>query len=451
MVALFLELFKKNDLLTDYYLKRLTNYIRTNLLLKVASLNSVSVLLRLVTGFATSKAIAIFIGPEGLAFIGNFKNFLTPVQSISTLGLYNGIVKYVSEFKYQAFKLSKAISSSVYLVLIATILMALICWFGAEFFNNLVFSGQGDYTIVFKALAIALPFYSFQFLVLSINNGMSRFNTVLYISIIGQLIVTALVLYLIWNYNLKGALLGLAIGEATLFFIVLFWVKKDTSFLRLIKLRKVNISNIKNLSAYSLMTLFSAIVLPFTMVMIRNYIIESESGDVAGYWEAMNRISSYYLMFATTLFMLYLLPRYSEINTDREFREEVKSFYKMIIPVFILGLVLIYVLRAFIIKLVFTEEFLPTTNLFKWQLIGDLLKVLSLVLSYQFLAKRMIYYYMITEVISVVILYFLSINLIDIYGVIGANLAHCINYGIYFIMLLIIFRKPLFGRLERTT
>ncbi|WP_353778096.1 polysaccharide biosynthesis C-terminal domain-containing protein [Winogradskyella sp. 3972H.M.0a.05] len=429
-------------------MKRLINYIRTNLLLKVASLNSVSVFVRLITGFATSKAIAIFVGPEGLALIGNFKNFLAPVQSISTLGLYNGIVKYVSEFKYQTFKLSKAISSSVYLVLFSTLIAAFCCWFGAEFFNGLVFSGQGDYTFVFKALAIALPFYSFQFLVLSINNGMSRFSTVLYISIIGQLLVTVLVLYLIWQYGLKGALLGLAIGEATLFIVVLFWVRKDSSFLRLVKFQKINLYNIRNLSAYSMMTLFSAIVLPLTMVMIRNYIINVEGTDVAGHWEAMNRISGYYLLFVSTLFLLYLLPKYSEIKTDYEFRNEVKLFYKTIIPIFSIGLLLIYFFRVFIIQLVFTEEFLPTADLFKWQLIGDLLKVISLVLSYQFIAKRMIVHFMLTEIVSVVLLYVFSINLIDKYGVEGANLAYCINYGIYLFILLIIFRKQLFGKLE---
>ncbi|MCB0439626.1 MAG: O-antigen translocase, partial [Mangrovimonas sp.] len=64
-------------------MKRFLDYINNNVLLKVASLNSVSVLLRIIAGFLTSKAIAIFVGAEGMALIGNMRNFLSSMQSIS--------------------------------------------------------------------------------------------------------------------------------------------------------------------------------------------------------------------------------------------------------------------------------------------------------------------------------------------------------------------------------
>ncbi|HBK83540.1 MAG TPA: O-antigen translocase, partial [Flavobacterium sp.] len=41
-------------------------------LLKITSLNSVSVFFKIIIGFITSKVIALFIGPSGMALVGNF-------------------------------------------------------------------------------------------------------------------------------------------------------------------------------------------------------------------------------------------------------------------------------------------------------------------------------------------------------------------------------------------
>ena len=80
-------------------MKKLIAYINKNVLVKVASLQTVSLLTKIIAGILTSKAIAIFIGAEGLALIGNLRNFVSSFQTISILGFYNGAVKYFAEFK----------------------------------------------------------------------------------------------------------------------------------------------------------------------------------------------------------------------------------------------------------------------------------------------------------------------------------------------------------------
>ena len=155
------------------------------------------------------------------------------------------------------------------------------------------------------------------------------------------------------------------------------------------------------------------------------------------------------LMFVSSLLTLYVLPRFSEINTKLEFRKEVFSFYKTIMPIFAVGLIAIYFLRHFIIAIVFSKEFQAVEALFFWQLLGDFIKVLSIVIAVQFLAKKMFWYYMITEALSVIVLYFSSVYLIDLYGVKGATMAHFITYVVYFVVILLIFSKSLFGRLPK--
>jgi PST family polysaccharide transporter len=193
------------------------------------------------------------------------------------------------------------------------------------------------------------------------------------------------------------------------------------------------------------MALFSAIILPLVFIAIRSYIIEHISYKDAGFWEAMTRISKYYLMLVTSLMALYILPRFTEIDSVKAFRKEVICFYKTIIPIFALGLLIIYLMRSIIVSVIFSEEFKPVEDLFFWQLLGDFIKVLSMVIAYQFLAKRMFWHYIVTEAFLVIILYTTSIYFIKLWGIEGVVIAHSVSYLMYYGVILLIFGSSLFG------
>ena len=80
-------------------------------LFKITSLNSFSVVLKIGIGLISSKIIAVFVGPSGMALVGNLRNFLTSVENISTLGFQNGIVKYSAENQENESELKKVIST----------------------------------------------------------------------------------------------------------------------------------------------------------------------------------------------------------------------------------------------------------------------------------------------------------------------------------------------------
>ncbi|WP_317132048.1 O-antigen translocase [Bizionia myxarmorum] len=402
-------------------------------------------IVKIISGFLTSKAIALYVGAEGMALIGNLRNFLSSVQALSILGFYNGVVKYVAEFKENMRELSKIISTVFYLGFISTVLISFFCYFNAEAINNYVFSYYNDYAYVIKIMAIALPFYALNMFIFSILNGFSRYKTLIVINIIGQIFGLSITLLLIYKEHIEGALISVVIAESLLFFISLVGIANRRSLSSLIKVKNINLQTLKKLSSFSVMAIFSAFLLPLVAIAIRNYITDNVGLKEAGFWEAMNRISHYYLMFVSSLLTLYILPRFSEIDNKKEFRAEVFNFYKTIIPIFAVGLFLIYISRKIIVLVVFSEEFNPVSELFLWQLLGDFIKVLSIVIAYQFLAKKMFWHYIITEAFSVAILYATSIYFIDIYGVKGANIAHFVTYVLYYGLILLIFSSSLFG------
>ncbi|WP_223549461.1 O-antigen translocase [Aestuariivivens sp. NBU2969] len=426
-------------------MKRLLAYINSKVLVKIASLKMVSVFVKMLSGILTSKAIALFIGAEGLALIGNLRNFTSSIQSVSTVGVYNGAVKYIADFREDVVRLGKTISTVFYLGFVVTILLSFLCYFFAESINDLIFPDYNNYAYVIKIFAIVLPFYALNMFSFSIMNGFAKYKNLIVINIIGQTLGLSVALILIYQKRIDGALISVAIAEALIFLITLVGIINRKSLSNLIQVKEISFWVIKKLSPYSMMALFSAIILPLVLIAIRSYIIEYVSYKDAGFWEAMTRISKYYLMFVTALMAFYILPRFAEIDTVKEFRKEVFNFYKAVVPMFALGLILIYLLRSVIVTVVFSEEFEPVEELFLWQLLGDFVKVLSTVIAYQFLAKKMFWHYIVTEAFLVIILYVTSIYFIKLFGVEGAVIGHLVSYTMYFGLILLIFGSSLFG------
>ncbi|TWO31664.1 O-antigen translocase [Seonamhaeicola sediminis] len=426
-------------------MKRLIDYINKKVLIKVTSLQIASVVTRIIAGLLTSKAIAVFIGAEGLALIGNLRNLVSSLHSIAILGFYKGVVKYISDFKENLTELSKTISTVFYIGFVATTVLSVLCYFNAEFINDFVFPSYNNYAYIIRIFAIVLPFYALNMFSFSIMNGFSKYKILIVINIIGQILSVSVALLLIYQEELRGALISVVIAESLIFLITLVGIVNRRSLIPLIRTQNVNLNVFKKMSSYSLMALFPTVVLPLITIVIRNHIIENIGYKDAGYWEAMTRVSNYYLMLVTSLMALYILPRFSEIDNKEEFKKEVFSIYKTVMPKLALGLLIIYLLRPFIVTVVFSREFEPVEELFLWQLLGDLVKVLSLVIAYQFLAKKMFWHYILTEAFLVLAIYFTSINFLNTFNnVQGAVLAHFVSYALYFAIILIIFRRSLF-------
>ena len=105
----------------------------------------------------------------------------------------------------------------------------------------------------------------------------------------------------------------------------------------------------------------------------------------------------------------------------------------------------------YVILLVFSDEFLPASDLFMWQLSGDFVRVLAMVIAYQFLAKKMFGHFIILEIFLFVTLYFSSIYLIDAFGIKGAVMGHFVTHLLHFAIVVLIFSSSIFGIIQEDT
>jgi O-antigen/teichoic acid export membrane protein len=413
-------------------------------LFKISSLNSSSIILKLGIGLVTSKLLAVFVGPGGIALVGNLRNFMSSVETVSTLGFQNGIVKYVAEIQKDKLQVQKFISTVFISLLLVAVLTSGMLYFFAVFWNQKIFGNHFEYDFIFKALSLALPWYAVSVFLVSVLNGLGNFKKVIWINSIGNTIGLLVSFVLILEYKTFGALLSIVISPALLFFVAFYFVNREIAVFKIISSAAFDFSFIKKLSSYSLMALVSSVLGPLVFLMVRNNIIQTLDIIQAGFWETMMRISTYYMLFVSTVLTVYFLPKLSTSVDNQETKNIFWNYYKGILPVFILGVTIIYFARFFIIRLLFTKEFLAVESLFFWQLLGDVLKVASLILGYQFFAKRLTAAFIISELLSLALFYFLSDYLMGLFGIQGVVMAQAIDNFVYLLILAIYFRKSLF-------
>ena len=120
----------------------------------------------------------------------------------------------------------------------------------------------------------------------------------------------------------------------------------------------------------------------------------------------------------------------------------------VIVPMLLVGFSVIYFLRFFVIRVLFTPEFMPMEQLFGWQMAGDFFKICSWLLAYLMLAKAKTALFVSTEIGFSLLYLVLGFFLVKVNGVIGLTQAYLINYVIYSIVMTMAFRSILFAKKE---
>jgi len=423
---------------------RFKEFIKTNLLFKVTSANSIVVLIRMAFSLASQKVLAIVIGAEGLALVGNFRNVINFLEQFSIFGAFNGIVKYISEHKNNKKELSKIGSTAFVFTCMASIISFIVLFFGANQLNNFIFGSENQLGFIFKILAFMIPFMGLSGILNGFLNGHSDYKNYTRANIFAVILSTALIIWLTLSNNLKGSLLAISLVPILQFLgLFLFGYKKYQGYFKNITFGLIY----KNkLLSYSVMSLVIVLLANWVDVVVRNLIQVTISGKDAGYWTAMTSISKTYMQFSATIFPLYILPRYSKMTSSFEFRKEVVHIFKLLLPIFAFGMLLIFIFKNLVIQVLYTDEFSPMSNLFIWQLLGDLTKLAALIISYKFLAKKQFGYFISIEVLSVLLFYVFSKYFIVTFGTEGIVIANFVRYVIYLMVALFILRHHFFGK-----
>ncbi len=410
-------------------------------LLKTSFYTSISTAITFISGFIVVKVVAVKIGPKGIAFVGQFQNTTSILTMLATAAISTGVIKYLAEHKNDPEQSSRIINTAFLIVFFSSLIISLFVMSTCGFLSEAAFKTK-DFWLVYFLFGLFTMFISFNVMFLAILNGLKEIKRFTILNITSSLTGVALTVLFAYSWGIEGVLIASTATAIIIFFINIYFfnklgIKWKPDF------KSWDKPVVKMLSGFSLMAIVSGFVVPTMQILVRDRIILQFSVADAGYWQAVTKISDYYLAFITSVLGVYYMPRLSELKSKVELRHEILSGYKIILPVVAAIAFLIWLFKDVIIHLLFTPEFLPMKPLFTYQLLGDFFKIGSWLLSYLMIAKALTKTFIATEILFAASYVVLAYYFMDHYGIIGATYSFCINYLLYWILMWVLMRKQI--------
>jgi PST family polysaccharide transporter len=412
-------------------------------LIKVSGLTGISTVIRLLTSLGLSKYLAIMIGPSGLAIIGQLTNVTQTMITFCTLASTQAVTKYASEYKDEEHKYYEFLTGVLKMLSFSSILVSVFSFFASDWLSIKVI-GTTEYSTIFKIFAFNLCLFTLNGFLLAIINGKKQFKKFVKINIITSIISALLTMGLIWYYGVFGGLVSYVTAQSIILLFT-FYAVKDEALRVFSELKNYQLKPklVKQVLAFSLMTLVSMLMYPTSKLMIRTEIIQNLDLMAAGIWEGMNKISTMFLMLFTTTIPIYYLPRLSELKTPKALKKEVYLTFKIIVPTIAFLAIVIYLLRYYVIIIALSDTFLPMMDLFAIQLTGDIFRVVSLIFGFTLVAKAKITQFIIIEILAILVYVGGTFLLVKDFGLKGAVLSYLMSYMFYAVASFVMFQRNL--------
>lgn len=389
------------------------------------------------TLISINKILAVYVGPAGYLWLGQFQNFVQVITVFASGAINTGVIKYTAEHKGDINAQIKIWSTAGRISVIGSCLAAVVIFIFSEPIAATLLN-EPNYDSVLKIFALGLPFFVLNTLLISILNGREEIFWLVVANVIGSLTSLSLTALLTVKFSLYGALVSVAIFQTFSFFTTLYLVVRLEWFRVKYLFQIFDFQISKKLFSYTLMALVSAVCVPLSSIIIRTFIANNVGDVEAGYWEAMSKFSGAYLLVFTSILSVYYLPKYAELKTAVALKREILSGYAVILPVLLIACCMIYLTRDVLIMLLFSEEFVPMRDLFLWYQVGDFMKMGSWILAFLMLAKAMVKTYIATEILFSISYVVMSIYFTGEFGLEGSIYAYAINYFFYWLFLAIL-------------
>lgn len=414
-------------------------------LIKTSLLNGIAVVIKMLTLLGINKVLALYVGPAGYAALGQFQNAIQMITTLASGAVNTGVTKYTAEYhedekKQRSFWRTAGTISIVGSVLVGLLVVTYRKPLAGWFLKDESYSG------VFVWFSVTLVFFVLNTLLLAILNGKKEIYRYVIANIAGSLFALSVTSFMAIKYGLYGALVSLAIYQSLACFATLLLCSQTSWFKFGYIFGGVEKDAAKSLAKYTAMALTSATCIPISHILIRNHLVQTLGLEAAGYWEAMWRLSTAYLMLVTTTLGVYYLPRIAELKDSVALKKEVIQGYKVILPIAAVSGLVIYLFRNHIIFILFSSDFSEMEVMFAWQMVGDTLKIASWILAYLMLGRALIKLFVFSEILFSALFYFLVVLFVEILGLEGVSLAHAVNYFIYLLVMTAVLSKLVFMR-----
>lgn len=385
-----------------------------------------AVLVKTLAGLVVIKLLAWKVGPEGFGLLGQLMTVVAIAGMLAGGGISNGLIKTLAKSPMTLPEGRAWFASAFTLTTIIALAVALLMSAFSGLLSQVIMPQLT--VMLFVALAFSQVIIAYGNLVMA--EASSRGDTLVYslLSIIGTLVGAALVAFGVLLYGFAGAAYAVVLMPAMVGVAALAYLLVRRRHLLASCRLFFDKGRIKHLMSFSLVTLVGALSVPLAQLFIREVLGNKLGWEQVGLWQAVIKLSDVYMQFIGIVLINFVMPRYAAADAMPQVLQELKSTLFTLLLVLLGGFSVLYILREFIVELIFSKSFLPMTEYLIPQMVGDILRTIAAAISYVFLARGAVRVSLAFELAQGLLLALVFSLIVGAAGVMAPVYAHLITY-----------------------
>ena len=379
-----------------------------------------------------TKAVAVLLGPEGVGLMGLFNATIGLASTLVGMGLPTSGVRQIAAVAGSGDQqhIARTVTAVRFLSLILGVSGALAFFLLREPIAQMTFSSN-NYVSALGWLSIAVLLLSVSGAYSTQIRGMQRIGDLARISVIGIAIGTLAGLPLLLIWGIQGIAPYLLISAFTTL-ITSWWYARKIPIAEIVFSWRSFSEEARPLLSLGVVFMASGLITLATAYLLKAVITRQLGLDAAGLYEAATVLANVYVGFVLAAMGADFYPHLSSIAHDRVrsvqlVNAQVEVGLLMAIP----GILAVLAVGPFLLRLLYSADFVAAFDILRWQIMGTFLRVISWPVGYVLLAQGQSSWYFWNEV--AVNLFYVGAAAVSIWlwGVPGIGMAFFAMYLFY--------------------
>lgn len=374
------------------------------------------------------------LGPVGVGLMGLYQNILGVASTLAGCGLGNSGVRQIAVSQEDAATLSIVRRALFYANVVLGIFGMAILWLLRESVSHLVFGDTTHaYEVGWLGLGVLLSLLAGS--QTALLQGLRRIGDLARVNIISAVTSAILGVLAIWWMGMSGVLWFILIAPASSVLVAAWYAKRlpqPEGGLDWTELRK----QWQAMFFMGIPVMVGGLATLLTLLFTRSFVLQELGLEASGFYQAAWAISMTYIGFILSAMGMDYFPRLSSVRDDKVrsnsmVNEQTEMALLLAGPI----LLIMLTLAPWVIKFLYAESFAPATAILRWQIMGDIAKIMSWPLGFVALAQGRGGVFLAAQLIwSAVYLPSIWIGLSAV-GLAAVGIASFVGYGVLLVVL----------------
>lgn len=402
-------------------------------ILRSSSIIGGASVINIAVGLLRIKVAAVLLGPAGVGLIGLLTNLAGTASAVAGLGVGNVGTRQIAEAvgRDDASAMAAARRALFWGSLVLALLGAALFWslrgvLAVRVLGDASLAGEVGWLALVVGLTVAAASQT------ALLNGMRQIGDLARVSVLSALLSTLLGIGALMLWGPSGLMAFLIAAPLTSFLLGHVYVARLPKIQAPPTPLPVLAGQWRILAKLGAAFMVAGLAVTLGQLLVRTLVQRQLGADALGYFQAAATISMTYIGFVLTAMGTDYYPRltaaiHDHAAVNRMVNEQTEVALLLAGPVFLA----MTGLAPWVIELLYSQNFHSAAEVLRWQVLGDILKVISWPLGFIILAAGNGRTFMLTDTLAVSVFVTLTWLGLPLMGIAASGMAFFGMYVVY--------------------